>query len=96
AQDRRQKKRNFNLFHLVKSAPTPADSITVTGGKIPETLILRHSQSFKIRRIRCKSSEIEESTDVGPVVGASEISTPGGDGLYDYIKLEGCKTCTLP
>uniref|UniRef100_A0A0E0GQH8 Uncharacterized protein n=1 Tax=Oryza nivara TaxID=4536 RepID=A0A0E0GQH8_ORYNI len=28
-------------------------------------------------------------------VGASEIFAPGGDDLYDYIELEGCKTCTL-
>uniref|UniRef100_A0A0E0AZS3 Uncharacterized protein n=1 Tax=Oryza glumipatula TaxID=40148 RepID=A0A0E0AZS3_9ORYZ len=37
-----------------------------------------------------------ENADVGPVVGASEISTPGGDDLYDYIEPEGCETCTLP
>nr|ABF97628.1 hypothetical protein LOC_Os03g41932 [Oryza sativa Japonica Group] len=28
-------------------------------------------------------------------VGASEIFALGGDDLYDYIELEGCKTCTL-
>uniref|UniRef100_A0A0E0QY18 Uncharacterized protein n=1 Tax=Oryza rufipogon TaxID=4529 RepID=A0A0E0QY18_ORYRU len=29
-----------------------------------------------------------ENADVGPVVEASEISAPGGDGLYDYIEPE--------
>uniref|UniRef100_A0A0E0HN56 Uncharacterized protein n=1 Tax=Oryza nivara TaxID=4536 RepID=A0A0E0HN56_ORYNI len=37
-----------------------------------------------------------QNADVGPVVGVSEISAPGGDDLYDCIEPEGCKTCTLP